>query len=136
MKNILKISSLVITSALALSACAPAERVAESSPVLLGDVNNVRMYAVDVTTIASENSAPELVEQFETLMNSETSGVEGTPAQRVLATEGLEQFFEDYAQVTEYSTDFERNLFACHVDNSADDVETCIQDLYSAMYDN
>ena len=120
----------------ALVGCAPAERVAESSPVLLGDVNNVRMYADDVATIASENDAPELIEQFDELMATETSGVEGTPAQRVLATEGLEQFFEDYAQVTEYSVDFERNLFACHVDNSADDVETCVQDLYTAMYDN
>lgn len=129
----------IFASALALVAlvgCAPAERVAESSPVLLGDVNNVRMYAEDVATIASENDAPELVEQFDELMVTETSGVEGTPAQSVLATDGLEQFFEDYAQVTEYSVEFERNLFACHVDNSADDVETCIQDLYSAMYDN
>lgn len=120
----------------ALVGCAPAERVAESSPVLLGDVNNVRMYAEDVATIASENDAPELIEQFDELMATETSGVEGTPAQAVLATDGLEQFFEDYAQVTEYSVEFERNLFACHVDNSADDVETCAQDLYSAMYDN
>ena len=120
----------------ALVGCAPAERVAESSPVLLGDVNNVRMYADDVATIASENDAPELIEQFDELMATETSGVEGTPAQRVLATEGLEQFFEDYAQVTEYSVDSERNLFACHVDNSADDVETCVQDLYTSMYDN
>ena len=126
-------SALVI---LALVGCAPAERVAETSPVLLGDVNNVQMYADDVATIASENDAPELIEQFDELMATETSGVEGTPAQRVLATEGLEQFFEDYAQVTEYSVDFERNLFACHVDNSADDVETCVQDLYTSMYDN
>lgn len=120
----------------ALVGCAPAERVAESSPVLLGDVNNVRMYADDVATIASENDAPELIQRFDELMTTETSGVEGTPAQAVLGTDGLEQFFEDYAQVTEYSADFERNLFACHVDNSADDVETCVQDLYSAMYDN
>lgn len=120
----------------ALVGCAPAERVAETSPVLLGDVNNVRMYADDVATIASENDAPELIQRFDELMATETSGVEGTPAQAVLATDGLEQFFEDYAQVTEYSVEFERNLFACHVDYSADDVETCIQDLYTATYDS
>lgn len=131
-----KLSALALIPALALTACAPAERVAETSPVLLGDVNNVRMYADDVATIANENDAPELIEQFDELMTTETSGVEGTPAQQVLATDGLEQFFEDYAQVTEYSIDFERNLFACHVDNSADDVETCIQDLYTATYDS
>lgn len=120
----------------ALVGCAPAERDAETSPVLLGDVNNVLMYADDVTTIASELGHPELIEQFDELMGTETSGVEGTPAQAVLATEGLEQFFEDYAQVTEYSVEFERNLFACYVDNYADDVETCAQDLYTATYDN
>lgn len=120
----------------ALVGCAPAERVASSAPVLLGDVNNVRMYADDVATVASEYDAPELIQSFDELMATEVSGVEGTPAQRVLATDGLEQFFEDYAQVTEYSIDFERNLFACHVDNSADDVETCIQDLYTATYDS
>lgn len=131
-----KISALALVLALALTACSPAERVASSAPVLLGDVNNVSMYADDVEYIADDLGQPELFEQFEELMATEVSGVEGTPAQRVLATDGLEQFFEDYAQATEFSVDFERNLFACHVDNSTDDVETCIEDLYTATYDN
>ena len=131
-----KISALTLVSALALTACAPAERDASSAPVLLGDVNNVQMYADDVEYIADDLGQPELFEQFEELMATETSGVEGTPAQRVLATDGLEQFFEDYAQATEFSVDFERNLFACHVDNSSENVELCIDDLYTATYDN
>lgn len=131
-----KISALTLVSALALTACAPAEREASSAPVLLGDVNNVQLYADDVEYLAGELGEPELFEQFEELMASETSGVEGTPAQRVLATDGLEQFFEDYAQATEYSVDFERNLFACHVDNSEENVGTCIDELYTATYDN
>ena len=131
-----KISALALVSSLALTACAPAERVAETSPVLLGDVNNVRMYAEEVADMADKWNAPEVAEQFEVLMSTPTEGIEGTPAQGVLGTPGLEQFFEDYAKVTEYSVDFERNLFACHVDNLASDVTECVQDLYSAMYDN
>lgn len=131
-----KISALTLVSALAFTACAPAERDASSAPVLLGDVNNVQMYADDVEYLADDMGKPELFEQFEELMTSETEGIDGTPAQRVLATDGLEQFFEDYAQATEFSVDFERNLFACHVDNSEDNVSTCIEDLYTATYDN
>lgn len=131
-----KISALTLVSALALTACSPAKQGSSSAPVLLGDVNNVQMYSEDVEYLAGELGEPELFEQFEELMVKETQGTEGTPAQKVLATPGLEQFFEDYAQATEYSVDFERNLFACHVDNSEENVGTCIDDLYTATYDN
>lgn len=131
-----KISALTLVSALALTACSPAERVAESSPVLLGDVNNVKMYAEDMAELVTEENSTEFIGQFETLMDSETEGVQGTPAQLVLSTPGLEEFFQDYSEVTEYSVDFERNLFACYVDNTSENVELCIQDLYSSMYDN
>ena len=131
-----KLSALVLVSALALTACSPAKQDSSSAPVLLGDVNNVQMYADDVEYLSGELGEPELFEQFEEIMASETEGVDGTPAQKVLATPGLEQFFEEYAQATEYSVDFERNLFACHVDNSEENVGTCIDDLYTATYDN
>lgn len=131
-----KLSALILVLAIALTACSPAERVASSAPVLLGDVNNVQMYADDVEYLADDLGEPELFEQFEELMSSETEGVDGTPAQKVLATPGLEQFFEDYAQATGFSVGFERNLFACHVDNSEENIGTCIEDLYTATYDN
>ena len=131
-----KISALTLVSALALTACTPAERVAETSPVLLGDVNNVKMYADDVDTLTTEWNVPELSDKFDALMTKTTEGVQGTPAQLVLSTPGLEEFFQEYAEFTEYSADFERNLFACHVDNLAENVEMCIQDLYSSTYDN
>lgn len=133
MKKSLTISAII---ALALTGCTSPERVESSAPVLLGDVSNVKAYADDMAELVTEENSTEFIGQFETLMNSEVEGVQGTPAQTVLSTPGLEEFFQDYSEVTEYSVDFERNLFACYVDNDIENVELCIQDLYSSTYDN
>lgn len=136
-----KALAVVATASLALmGSVAPAQSAKAPAPtashVKLGDIRNMDTYQSDVHKLAKKTKKPAIAKQFDKLLKTPVKGYKGTPAQHVLATPGLEKFFKDYSKVTGYSVSFERNLFACHVDNKAKKVKTCIEDLYTAMYDN